>query len=62
MSLIVWSLAAYAVWQGDLPAAVVCAGLSVWRGYRGPGRLWQRVQDVVMLRRSGMAVGKDNER
>ena len=58
MSLIVWLLAAWAVWQGDLPAAVVCAGLSVWRGYRGPGRVWGRVREVVMLRRSGIGVGE----
>lgn len=59
MSLIVWSLAAYAVWRADMPAAVVCAGLAVWRGYRGPGRMWGRVRDVVLLRRSGVRIGGD---
>ena len=59
MSVVVWSLALYAVWTGDTAAAVVCAGLAVWRGYRGPGRMWGRVREVVMLRRSGVRVGDE---
>lgn len=59
MSVVVWSLAVYAVWTGDMPAAVVCAGLAVWRGYRGPGRMWERLREVVMLRRSGVRIGED---
>lgn len=52
MSLIVWSLAAYAVWNGDVPAAIVCAGLAVWRGYRGPGQWWPRFREVMAMRSS----------
>lgn len=62
MTLLVWLLAAWAVWQADMPAAVVCAGLSVWRGYRGPGRVWGRVVEVVGLRRSGVRIGDDEGR
>lgn len=52
MSLVVWTLAAYAVWTGDVPAAIVCAGLAVWRGYRGPGHWWPRLVEVAAQRRS----------
>jgi hypothetical protein len=51
MSLFVVALGVYAIWFGDLPAAIVCAGLAVWRGYRGPGQWLPRLREVMAMRR-----------